>query len=79
MTDSVPVVEWRIVTQACGRSWPEGWGAVDLRWRSPDTLAFTREDFAPRDTSVASSEVQRRRRPMLLVHTGAQWEIVPLR
>ena len=76
MTDSVPVIEWRTVTQACGRSVPVGWGAVDLRWRSPDTLAFMREDFAPRDTSVASSQVQRRRRPMLLIHTGAQWAIV---
>ena len=76
ITDSVPVIEWRTVTQACGRSVPAGWGAVDLRWRSPDTLAFMREDFAPRDTSVVSSGAQRRRRPMLLVGTGARWAIV---
>jgi len=76
MTDSIPVIESRSVTQACGPQSGNGWGALELHWRSADTLACMREDFAPRDTSVASSQVQRRRRPMLLIHTGAQWAIV---
>src|SRR5262249_8447113 len=62
MTDSVPVIEWRSVTQACGPHAAKGWGALELHWRSPDTLAFVREEFASHDEPG-----RRLRRPMMAV------------
>lgn len=54
-----------------------GWGALELQWRSVDTLAFLREEFAAIDTSVSRDGPARRiRRPMMAVHAGNEWRIV---
>lgn len=68
MTDTMPALEWTIRSWHCGDA--SGWGASDLQWRTPDTLAFTQNDISD------SGKVLGERRPKLLVRADAKWRIV---
>ena len=62
-TDTLPVLESRVVTQDCKTR--GAWGALSLHWRTADTLEFVRVDTTAE------------RRPMLAVHEGGGWKMTP--
>jgi hypothetical protein len=79
MTDTMPVVEWRVVTQGC-KDRNRGWGATELHWRSPDTLEFVRNEFVRRDTSsIVWGSPERRRQAMRAVRDQGGWRIIDKR
>jgi len=69
LTDGLPTPEWHVESWDCGPG--AGWAADGLRWRSPDTLSFTRNEIADRGRVRGAKQIQ------LLVRSDSNWQIVP--
>lgn len=75
LMDTLPLLEWRVVTQDCKN--PLYWGASNLRWRSPDTLEFTRNDkLVVHAGGNPPDSAEYLTRPALAVRDDHGWRIV---
>jgi hypothetical protein len=54
-TDTLPVLEWRLVSWDCRRL--NGWGPTAPHWRGPDTLGFIRNEEIVRDTAATTRTI----------------------
>jgi hypothetical protein len=77
LTDSVPAPELAMEPRDCDAD--TGWAPRELKWLSPDTLAFMADSNRPADAPQTSPLDTSRyiSRPMLAIRSGARWRIVP--
>ena len=69
LTDSIPVLEWRLKPNSCATE--AGWGAVEPRWRSADTLDFVRGHVVRSGESYSYA-----RDPMAAVRDEHGWRLI---
>jgi hypothetical protein len=76
LTDTIPLLEWSVNPFDCGTD--TGWGPSAPKWRSPDTLEFTRNELPPRESRRRgpSGITNYVTRPMLVVRADTTWRIV---
>ena len=69
LTDSIPVLDWRLKPNSCETD--KGWGAVDPKWRSADTLDFFRSHLV---SSAGGGRYGRD--PMAAVRDNHGWRLI---
>jgi hypothetical protein len=79
LTDSIPALEFEIEPRDCMTD--TGWAPRDLKWLSPDTLAFMADSDRPVHSPARTPADTGRwvSRPMLAIRDGNSWRIVPRR
>jgi len=75
-TDTLPVLEWRLVSWDCRRQ--SGWGPTAPLWRGPDTLEFIRNEEIVRDTATKTpTSVEHLTSHGVAVRDRKGWRVIP--